>query len=197
MLNSLFKYKTKIKDLAVNTVQRPIQYLMIPLSGRSNLVGRPPVRDRTINSIIYLNVSQIYSTVSVSVCIIFIRTIVNENWVAKSFLLSSVSLPYTATKIPLKYSFSGNSAASAPISTFRCLWAIYIVPWSVYIFPPAEYGDQSWEYINRSQTHEYGNWDRDPNIPFLGIFVSKFQYFVFAVYKWGWQNSVRFFLFKI
>jgi hypothetical protein len=28
---------------------------------------------------------------------------------------------YTATKIPLMYSFSGNSEASAPISTFMCL----------------------------------------------------------------------------
>jgi hypothetical protein len=30
------------------------------------------------------------------------------------------------------YSFSGKSAASAAISTFMCLWAIYIVPGSVY-----------------------------------------------------------------
>jgi hypothetical protein len=45
---------------------------------------------------------------------------------------------YTATKIPLMFSFSGNSAASAPISTFMCLSVIYIVPGSVYIFPPAE-----------------------------------------------------------
>ncbi len=37
------------------------------------------------------------------------------------------------------YSFSGNSAASAPISTFMCLLTIYIVPGSVYIFPPAEF----------------------------------------------------------
>ncbi len=29
--------------------------------------------------------------------------------------------------------------------------------------------DQSWEYINRSQTHECGNWDLGRAIPFLGI----------------------------
>ncbi len=50
-----------------------------------------------------------------------------------------------------------------------------------YLFPPAEQGDRSWEYINRSQTHECGNWAWGRAIPFLEIFVSKFRYFVFAV----------------
>ena len=67
------------------------------------------------------------------------------------------------------------------ISTFMCLWAIYIFPGSVYIFPPAEQADPSWEYIIRSQTHESGNWDWGPHIPFLGIYVSNFRHFVFAV----------------
>jgi hypothetical protein len=32
-----------------------------------------------------------------------------------------------------------------------------------------KYVDRSWEYINRSQTHECGNWDRGRAIPYLGI----------------------------
>ncbi len=95
---------------------------------------------------------------------------------------------HTATAIPFIYSFSGNCAASAPIITFICLWAIYIFPGSVYIFPPEEKADPSWEYIIRSQVHECGNWDWDPDIPFLGIFVSKFRYFVFAVQRGKYQH---------
>ncbi len=92
----------------------------------------------------------------------------------------------TATAIPFIYSFSGNSTASAPISTFMFPWAIYIFPGSVYIFPPAEQADPLWEYtIIRSKTHECGNWDWGPDNPFLGIFVSNFRHLVFAVYEYG------------
>ncbi len=38
------------------------------------------------------------------------------------------------------------------------------------------------QYINGSQMHECGNWDWGPDIPSLGIFVSKFRHFVFAVH---------------
>ncbi len=88
---------------------------------------------------------------------------------------------HTATAIPFIYSFSGTSAASATISTFMCLWAISIFPGTVYIFPPAETAAPSWEYIIHSQTHECGNWDWGPDIPFRGIFASNFLHFFFAV----------------
>ena len=43
-------------------------------------------------------------------------------------------------------------------------------------------------YIIGSQTHECGNWDWDPDIPFLGILASKFRCFVFAVqYMYIWN----------
>ncbi len=88
-------------------------------------------------------------------------------------------MDHTATKIPLMYSFSGNSAASAPISTFMCLWAIYIVHISSSRIGRPIVG------IYKSLTDAW-MWKSiwDPDIPFLGIFVSKFRYFVFAVHKW-------------
>ncbi len=91
-----------------------------------------------------------------------------------------------------------DSAASAPISTFMCLWAIYIVPGSVYIFPPAVQGDRSWEYINRSHTHECGNWDWGPDILFWEYLFRNFGLLsLLCGYKKGIRASAIKYVFSI
>ncbi len=74
-------------------------------------------------------------------------------------------------KIENKYSQERNFAATVPISTFVCLWAIYIFPPSICLFWCRKYVDQSWEFINRSQTHECGNWDWGRAIPRKAVSV--------------------------
>ncbi len=58
-----------------------------------------------------------------------------------------------------------------PVPTLIYLWEIYIFPRSVCLFccSAGNYVDQSLEYINSSQTHECGNWDRGRAIPRKGI----------------------------
>jgi hypothetical protein len=73
------------------------------------------------------------------------------------------------------YSQKRNCAASVPIS--MCLWVIYIFPQSVCIFCGRKIcGPTVGIYMNRSKTHDCGNWDWGRIIPFLGIFVSNFRY---------------------
>ncbi len=57
-----------------------------------------------------------------------------------------------------------------------------------------KYVDRSWEYINRSQTHECGNWDWGRAIPFLVIFILNFRYCVFAVQFLFWEYIKRIFV---
>jgi hypothetical protein len=46
--------------------------------------------------------------------------------------------------------------------------AIYIFPPSICLFCCRKYVDQSWEYVNRSLTHDCGNWDWGCTIPRKG-----------------------------
>jgi hypothetical protein len=62
-----------------------------------------------------------------------------------------------------------------------CERFIHTFPGLVHIFPAAEEADRVWEYINRSQTHECRNEDCGRAIPFLGIFVSNFQFLVLVL----------------
>ena len=82
-------------------------------------------------------------------------------------------------KIWNKYSQKRNIGAPVLISTFMCLWANYIFPRWVCLICWRKYVDRSWEYINRSQTHEFVNWDWGRAIPRKGI------------HKWDFRCSAQ------
>jgi hypothetical protein len=64
---------------------------------------------------------------------------------------------------------------------------MYSQDWFTYILQQNR--KMAWEYINRSQTHECGNWDFGQAIPFLGVFVSNFWYWFFVViYNLSFHN---------
>ncbi len=72
-------------------------------------------------------------------------------------------------KIRNKYLQKRNCAAPVPIFPFMRLWAIHIFPRPILLFCCRKYVDRSWEYINRSRSHECGNWDWGRAIPRKGI----------------------------
>jgi hypothetical protein len=86
-------------------------------------------------------------------------------------LLCKCQRHYTAKyqKFETNISRKGIARPQSQFSPFICLWAINIFPRSICLFCCRKYVNRSWEYINRSQTHECGNWDWGRAIPRKGI----------------------------
>jgi len=109
-------------------------------------------------------------------------------------LTGTVVVVYTAktkygnfeTNIPRK----GITGVSFPISTFMRLWAIYIFPRSVSLFCWRKYADRSWDYINRSKTHECWNWALGRAITRKGIHNWDFRCSVYWSYGYRIVCSV-------
>ncbi len=78
----------------------------------------------------------------------------------------------------------------SPNSYIHFLWTIYILPRSVCLFCCRKIGGPIVEYINRSQTHESGNWDWGRAVPFLGIHKSEFLCRVITIARHNPSQSV-------
>jgi hypothetical protein len=93
-------------------------------------------------------------------------------------------LDCTATKIPFMYSFFGIARLQSQFPhSCVCERFIYSQDQSTYFLQLNRQIDHGTICINRSQTHDCGNWDCGLAIPFLGIFVSSFRYCFLAVCK--------------
>jgi hypothetical protein len=87
----------------------------------------------------------------------------------------------TATKIPFMYSQERNCAAHVPISTFMCLWVIYIFPGSVHIISCSRIGRPIVGRYKLFTDRWMWKLGLRPRNLFTGIFVSNLGIVVFAV----------------
>ncbi len=77
-----------------------------------------------------------------------------------------------------------------PISTFICLWAIYLFRRSICLFCWRKYVDRSWEYLNSSQTHECRNWDWGRAISTKGLGIHKRDFR--CTVPWQSYNTIQY-----
>ncbi len=125
-------------------------------------------------------------------CFKFMETAIGLNWVEAQQKCEDIggylaeprthrytllhSLSITGSEHTAKTQYHGNKYSqkgiAQPQSQFPhscvCKQFIYSHDRSAYS-SSGKYVDRSWEYINRSQTHECGNWDCGRATPFLGI----------------------------
>jgi hypothetical protein len=100
----------------------------------------------------------------------YIRNVLYCGWyTASTYIvrLYSMHCKDTIPKIQNKYFPEKKLRVSVPISTFICLWAIYIFPQLVCLFCCRKICGPILGIYNRSQTLECGNWDWGGAIPFL------------------------------
>ncbi len=91
-----------------------------------------------------------------------------------------------------------------PIHSYICERFIYFQDRSAYS-AAGKYVARSWEYMNRSQTHECGKWDKGCAIPGKGIYKTDFPCSVVCtsckgvhkVEKWGAHIELRVFLWRL
>jgi hypothetical protein len=97
----------------------------------------------------------------------------------KTCLVPTYQICYTAKILYRKFEkFIPRKGTAQPQSQFQhscfCLRFIYSQDRSAYS-TAGKWVDRSWEYINRSQTQECGNWDCPGRaVPCLGMHKSKF-----------------------
>ncbi len=116
-------------------------------------VGMRPVHAGTIVN--YYRLAEIKTKcsvcISLHVCIkilkveIFLRAIVVDESTPTLQRKSHLFIPFMGIARP---------QSQFPISTFICLWSVYIFPGSIHIFPATEQADGSWEIAHRHMNVE-------------------------------------------